>query len=152
MRLEKSERKKHLNTVMLIDSNVFLEVELAEQHAEACKRFLERVRDGYIKSAITDFHVDSILVVMENYGKGWRELATFLVSLIRYKGLRIYTMSLSGRIKATYIMRDYGLEFDDAVAVQALKELSSGTIVSYDDHFDSVDWVKRVRPEDLLDF
>ncbi len=151
MRLEKSERRKHLNTVMLIDSNVFLEVELAEQHAEACKRFLERVRDGYIKSAITDFHVDSILVVMENYGKGWRELVTFLVSLLKYKGLRVHTVGLNGRIKATYVMRDYGLDLDDAIAVQALRELSSETIVSYDNHFDSVDWVKRVKPEDLLD-
>jgi len=38
-------------------------------------------------------------------------------------------------------MRDYGLDFDDAIVVQALKELSSRTIVSYVVHFDSVDWV-----------
>jgi hypothetical protein len=54
-----SGRKGPLNTVMLLDSNVFLEVELAEQHAEACKHLLSKVRDGVIKSAITDFHVDS---------------------------------------------------------------------------------------------
>ncbi|MEM1575759.1 MAG: hypothetical protein QW682_07530 [Nitrososphaerota archaeon] len=54
-------------------------------------------------------------------------------------------MGLSGRIKATYFMRDYGLDFDDALAIQALKELSIDTIVSYDD-FDSVQWVKRRTP------
>lgn len=47
-------------------------------------------------------------------------------------------------------MRDYGLDFDDALAVQALKELSIETIVSYDDDFDSVNCVKRRAPEDLL--
>ena len=59
-----------LNTVMLLDSNIFLEVELAKQHAGACRHLLDKVRDGVVKSAITDFHVDSIVVVMENYGKG----------------------------------------------------------------------------------
>ncbi|MEM2210005.1 MAG: hypothetical protein QXM32_07230, partial [Nitrososphaerota archaeon] len=93
-----------MSTELLLDSNIFLEIELAEQHAEACKLFLSKVRDGFIKSVITDFHVDSIITVMENYGKGWKELAIFLASLLHYKGLRIHTMGLSGRIKATYFM------------------------------------------------
>ncbi|MEM2784142.1 MAG: hypothetical protein QXF09_04885, partial [Nitrososphaerota archaeon] len=62
-----------MSTELLLDSNIFLEIELAEQHAEACKLFLSKVRDGFIKSVITDFHVDSIITVMENYGKGWKE-------------------------------------------------------------------------------
>jgi len=106
-----------LNTVMLLDSNVFLEVELAEQHAEACKHLLSKVRDGVIKSAITDFHVDSIVVVMENYGKDWRDIALFLASLLRYKGLTVYSMSLGSRIRATSLMKNYGLDFDNAFAV-----------------------------------
>jgi len=129
---------------------VFLELELAEQHADACKRFLGKVRDGLIESAITEFHVDSIVIVMENYGKNWNDLTLFLASLLRYKGLRIHRMSLSSRIKATYFMKEYGLDFDDALAIQALKELSMDTIVSYDDDFDSVNWVKRITPEDVL--
>ncbi len=135
---------------MLLDSNIFLEVELAEQRAEACKRLLSKIRDGDIKSAITDFHIDSIVVVMESYGKGWREIALFLASLLRYKGLRIYSTNLGSRIRATNFMKDYGLDFDDALAVQALKELSIDTIISYDNDFDSVKWVKRRIPEELL--
>jgi len=150
MKLKESERKGLLNTVILLDSNVFLEVELAEQHAEACKHLLNKVKDGIIKSAITDFHVDSIVVIMENYGKGWRDIALFLASLLRYKGLMVYSMGLGSRIKATFLMKDYGLDYDDALAIQALKDLSSNTIVSYDNDFDSVDWVKRKTPEDLL--
>jgi predicted nucleic acid-binding protein len=125
-------------------------LELAEQHAEACKRLLSKVRDGLVKSAVTDFHVDSVVVVMENYGKSWKDIALFLASLLRYKGLRVYPVGLVGRIKATRVMRDYGLDFDDALAVQALRELSIATIVSYDDDFDAVEWVKRHTPEDLL--
>jgi predicted nucleic acid-binding protein len=47
-------------------------------------------------------------------------------------------------------MKDYNLDFDDALAVQALKELLIDTIISYDDDFDSVKWVKRCTPEELL--
>jgi len=47
-------------------------------------------------------------------------------------------------------MRDYGLDYDDALAVQALKELSTKVIISYDEDFDSVDWVKRCTPEELI--
>lgn len=91
-RLGESGLGRPLDTAVLIDLNIFLEVALAEQHAEACKRFLRKVRDGSIKSAITDFHVDSIVVVMENYGKTWEKLALFLASLLRYRGLQSYSM------------------------------------------------------------
>ncbi len=148
MRPGSSGRKGRLE--ILLDANIFLEVELAERHAGACKSLLGKVRDDAISAAITDFHIDSILLVMEGYGKGWRELAIFLASLLRYKGLSIHSVGLGGRMRAVSMMRDYGLDFDDAIAAQALKELSIDTIVSYDDDFDSVGWVKRRTPEDLL--
>jgi len=150
MRPERSEQEKLLDKVVLIDSNVFLEVELAESHANACKQFLRRVRDGSIRSAITDFHVDSIVIVMENYGKGWKDIAIFLASLLRYKGLIIYPVSLSTRIKSTTLMKDYGLDYDDALAVQVLKDLSTSVIISYDEDFDSVNWIKRYVPEEVI--
>ena len=150
MRPERSDRRMLSSIGMLLDANVFLEVELAERHAEACKALLRKVRDGIIISAITDFHVDSIALIMESHGKGWKGLALFFASLLRYKGLRIHPVGLNGRIRAISMMRDYGLDFDDAIAVQAIRELSIDTIVSYDDDFDSVDWVKRRTPESLL--
>ena len=150
MKPMRSGPKELWGTEVLLDSNVFLEAELAEEHGEACKQLLEKLRDGGIKAAITDFHVDSVVVVMENYGKGWKEVALFLASLLRYKGLKVYPLGLVSRIRATSFMKDYGLNFDDALAVQALKELSTDTIVSYDDDFESVEWVKRRIPEDIL--
>jgi len=135
---------------VLLDANIFLEAALAEEHGEACRAVLERSRDGKVDTAVTDFHVDSIVLVMESHGKGWKEISLFLASLRRYKGLKVHVLGLDERIKATMIMRDYDLDFDDALAVQALRELSWDTIVSYDQHFDSVDWVRRKTPEDLL--
>jgi predicted nucleic acid-binding protein len=85
---------------------------------------------------------------MENYGKGWSNIAPFLASPLHYKGLTVYAMNLGSRIRASSHMKDYGLDFDDALAVQALKDLSADTIVSYDEDFDSVGWVKRRIPEE----
>ena len=150
MKLEKSGLKKLSGTEVLLDANIFLEAELAEIHGPACKQFLEKLRDGEIKAAITDFHVDSIVIVMEKYGKRWSEISLFLASLLRYRGLKVYPLSLVSRIKATSFMKEYGLNFDDALAVQALKELSTNIIVSYDEDFNSIEWIKRQTPEELL--
>jgi len=46
-------------------------------------------------------------------------------------------------------MKDFGLDYDDALAVQAMKRSSIKTIVSYDEDFDSISHVKRVVPEEL---
>jgi len=135
---------------VLLDANIFLEAELAEIHGPACKQLLEKLRDGEIKAAITDFHVDSIVIVMEKYGKRWSEISLFLASLLRYRGLKVYPLSLVSRIKATSFMKEYGLNFDDALAVQALKELSTNIIISYDKDFNSIEWIKRQTPEELL--
>ena len=150
MKLEKSGLKKLSGTEVLLDANIFLEAELAEIHGSACKQLLEKLRDGEIKAAITDFHVDSIVIVMEKYGKRWSEISLFLASLLRYRGLKVYPLSLVSRIKATSFMKEYGLNFDDALAVQALKELSTNIIISYDKDFNSIEWIKRQTPEELL--
>ncbi len=83
MKREKSELKKPWNIEVLLDANIFLEAELAETHGPACKRLLERVRDGDVKAAVTDFHIDSIVLIMEKYGKSWDEIGLFLASLLR---------------------------------------------------------------------
>ena len=150
MKLEKSGLKKLSGTEVLLDANIFLEAELAEIHGPACKQLLEKLRDGEIKAAIIDFHVDSIVIVMEKYGKRWSEISLFLASLLRYRGLKVYPLSLVSRIKATSFMKEYGLNFGDALAVQALKELSTNIIISYDKDFNSIEWIKRRTPEELL--
>ncbi|MCD6245028.1 MAG: type II toxin-antitoxin system VapC family toxin [Candidatus Korarchaeota archaeon] len=131
MRRGRSGPRRRWNIEMLVDTNIFLEVELAQEHAEASKNFLAMVRDGSIRAATTDFHVDSIVLVMENYGKSWKDLAVFLASLFLYKGLVIHPIGMGGRLRAVHLMRDYGIDFDDALALQALRDLSIRTLVSY---------------------
>lgn len=99
-----------------VDSNIFLELALDQKYADECEFFLEKVRLGAIEALITDFHIDSILIVLENYGKTPRDLKVFLSSLLGYKGLKIYFLSLLDRILATNYMDKFNFDLDDALA------------------------------------
>ena len=142
-----SERQKYR---FLVDSNIFLEVRLGQKRAELCEKILREFHLGEREGMITDFSVDTIVVIMENYKKGWKEIRTFLSSLLGYKGLHIYFCTLLDRIEATRHMREFGLDFDDALTFQAMRVNGIRDMVSYDRDFDSIPGVKRKVPEEIL--
>ena len=47
-------------------------------------------------------------------------------------------------------MKSYGLDFDDALALQIMKEKGIHNIISYDKDFDKIPNIKRIEPENLL--
>ncbi|MHA1833492.1 MAG: type II toxin-antitoxin system VapC family toxin [Candidatus Baldrarchaeia archaeon] len=143
--MQKTEKVKYL-----VDANIFLEVQLGQQKADVCERVLRKFCLGKLKGLLVDFAIDTIVIVMENYGKGADEIRTFLSSLMGYKGLSLHFSSLLDRIMATDLMRDYGLDFDDALAIQAMRENGIKEVVTYDRDFDKVPFVKRIQPENLL--
>ena len=134
----------------LVDANIFLELELGQERADTCEEVLRKFCSGELQGLLLDFAVDSIVIIMESHGKGWEDIRTFLSSLLGYKGLYVYYSSLLDRIMATDHMRSYGLDFDDALALQAMKESGIRYIVSYDKDFDKVPDIKRLKPESLL--
>jgi len=75
--------------MFLIDTNIFLEVMLARSRRTACIAFLESVKAGRDKAAVTDFTIYSVMIILESQGK-LRELNRFLRSLSAYKGLTLY--------------------------------------------------------------
>lgn len=133
----------------LLDSNIFLEVELEQEKANVCKESLRRFHRGELEGIITDFSVDTIVILMEGYKKGWNEIRTFLSSLLGYKGLHVYFCTLLDRIEATRHMEDFGLNFDDALTFQAMEASGISDVVSYDHDFDPIPSVRRISPEDL---
>jgi len=153
-KLENSGRLKLLHKAKkaeyLVDANIFLELMLSQQKADVCEKVLRKFSVGVLEGLLVDFAIDTIIIVMENYGKGVNEIRTFLSSLMGYKGLSIYFSSLIDRIMATNHMRDHRLDFDDALTLQAMKENGINKIISYDKDFEKVPFVKRVQPESLL--
>ncbi len=134
----------------LIDANIFLEVELGQKKGFDSKKLLKRFEKGELTGYITDFHVDSIVIVMENYGKKGEEIAIFLSSLLKYRGLSIIVASLDTKICAAEIMEKHHLDFDDALVCQCMIENGLSKLVSYDAHFDNIDFVERLTPDKLI--
>lgn len=151
MKPDKSGRLRRLQaTEFLVDANIFLDVELGQQKADICERFLIKFQRGELEGIVVDFAVDAIVIVMENYGKEWGRIRTFLSSFLGYKGLRIYFSSLFDRIKATSHAKNLCLDFDDALTFQAMKVNKITDIIRYDKDFDAVPGIKRLLPEDFF--
>lgn len=134
----------------LIDANIFLEVELGQKKGEPSRRLLKRFENGELEGYITDFHIDAIVIVMENYDKTGKEIAIFLSSLLKYSGLSIIEISLSSKINSTEIMDMYDLDFDDALICQSMKEKNLKKLISYDSHFDNLNFIDRITPDKLI--
>ena len=132
----------------LIDTNVLLEVLLARERKESCKRLLRRLKEGEESGALTDFSIHSIIVIMDSFRK-FAELKTFLSSLTSYKGLRIFPTNLLIEVRAIDIALEKGLDMDDAIQYSAALSLKAESIVSYDKHFDNLD-IPRKSPEEFI--
>ena len=130
---------------MLIDTNIFLEVQLNQKKAQIASEILEAVSKNIIQAYITDFTIDSIAIIMEHYDKSPAEIKQFLVSLLAYKGLDFYQLSIFDKIKATEHMSSLQLDFDDACMYQAMQVLKITTIASFDADFDKISNIKRLE-------
>ena len=131
----------------LIDANIFLELELGQKKSLECQELLNMVKDGKIEAIISDITIDSIVIVMENFKKTWREIAIFLTSLLMYKGLRIHSLNMADKIAAAELMGKYSLDFEDSAVLQILVSRSHlKGLISYDRDFDNIPGIKRLEP------
>jgi predicted nucleic acid-binding protein len=132
--------------MQLIDANIFLEIELKQNRFQHCKDYLNKVRNGEIKAITTNFIVDTISILMDNTGCDPTQIRTFNLSLLRYKGLSIYNLTMTDRVSATEHMKKFKLDFDDATAYAAMTATGISEIVSMDRHFDKIPEIKRTEP------
>jgi predicted nucleic acid-binding protein len=130
--------------MILVDTNILLEVLLSRGRKEACKRLLGSLRDGDEEGLVTDFTVHSIMVIMDGMGRR-RELRTFLLSLTAYKGLRIYQTSIVDEVRAVELTEKSKLDIDDAVQYSSAITAGVEAIASFDRHFEGLT-IPRMEP------
>ena len=131
---------------LLVDANIFLELELGQSKSVECKDFLTKVASGRLKASTTDFILDSIAVVMEDRDAPATDIRKFFASLILYKGLFVHNLDLKERILATEVMESDRLSFDDSTSVAAMRRLGIREIVSFDKDFDKIAGMTRIEP------
>ena len=136
--------------MFLIDTNIFLEVMLSRTKRQACIEFLNAVKTGKEKAAVTDFAIYSLMIILDSRGK-LRELDKFLRSLSAYVGLTIYATSLNDKLEAVELTVDGEFDVDDAVQYASARALRAKAIVSLDKDFDNHD-IPRIDPKDFGSF
>lgn len=130
--------------MLLIDTNIFLEVMLAQTRRKACMDFLNAVRAGRQKATVTDFTVYSIMIILDCRGK-LRELDRFLRSLSAYRGLMVYATSLEDKVEAVELAANGVFDVDDVVQYASARKLHVKAVVSLDKDFDDRE-IPRMDP------
>jgi len=128
----------------LLDTNVFLELLLHREHAEAVIRLLQSPTHSFY---ISDFSFHSIGLHLFNKNK--KELfLRFAEDMFRPEGIQVISLApqhLPYLVTASSI---YSLDFDDAYqyTISKSREL---ILVSYDRDFDKTP-EKRIIPEEII--
>jgi len=134
------------STVQFIDANIFLEVELKQRRAQDCKSYLRKVSAGETSAVTSGSIIDTISILMECAECAPLKIRKFLLSLLKYKGLRMYELTMEDRVAATEHMETIDLDFDDALVYAVMRSLDIREIVTMDRHFDKIPGIKRIEP------
>jgi predicted nucleic acid-binding protein len=131
--------------MMLLDTNVFLELLLGQKRAGECQRLLEAMSRGEMEGVVTHFSVHAVEVALG----GGDAPASFLRNLERSAGLYLYDSDISDETAAGLMAEKIHRDFDDSLQYYVAKKLGAESIVSFDRHFDGLD-VPRVEPASAL--
>jgi len=131
--------------LILLDTNIFLELMMGQSRAADCEALLESVSKGRIEAVVTHFSVHAVEAVL---GSG-EPLLTFLRNLENSLALIVFETGLADEISAAMLTKRKSVDFDDALQYYVAKRLGVEAIVSYDKHFDKLD-VPRAEPSQLI--
>jgi predicted nucleic acid-binding protein len=131
--------------MLLVDTNIFLELFLGQEKAEECERFLRKISMGELEAVVSKFTIHAIEASLNNSAL----ILAFLRNAQGSLGLDVYETSVEEEMATSMLMDKIKLDFDDAVQYYLAKKLGVEAIVSYDKHFDTVD-IKRKEPSEFL--
>ncbi|MDG6925564.1 MAG: type II toxin-antitoxin system VapC family toxin [Nitrososphaerota archaeon] len=131
--------------LILIDTNVFLEVLLDQKKAGECKALLKKVSAGELEAVVSHFTVHAVEAQIGS-GPG---LVEFLRTIENSLGLSVHDTDLSDEIAASLLARSLGRDFDDSLQYYLAKKLGVEAIVSFDHDFDGLD-LKRAEPSEVI--
>jgi predicted nucleic acid-binding protein len=132
--------------LILLDTNVLLEVVFGRSRAKECRVLLDRMSEGEVSGVVTRFSVHAMEAILG--GKAKDKLNPFLRGLEQTQGLSIYDTSTTDEIAASMVMERIERDFDDSLQYYVAKKLGVQSIVSFDKDFDGLD-IPRREPKDF---
>ncbi|MBS7612209.1 PIN domain-containing protein [Candidatus Bathyarchaeota archaeon] len=97
--------------MLLVDTNVFLELFLGQERADECERFLEKVSVGELEAVVSKFTIHAVEATL-NYSA---LILAFLRNVEGSLGLDVYEMGVEEEMAAAMLMDKVKLDFDDTV-------------------------------------
>ena len=116
----------------LVDTNVWLELLLAQSRAAEAETFLSKIPVSDL--AISDFSLHSIGIILSARNQD-AAFASFLSSFVEPDGISVIKIDPSRLAGVVAAMRNYKLDFDDAYQYTLAAEYDL-QIISFDAHFD----------------
>ncbi len=136
--------------MIFIDANIFLEIELNQQQAGECKELLTYLETASPCAWINSFLVFSIVLIIQHKTQNKEKTKKFIKILNSYTGLSIYSPTLSTVHDAISEQEKNDLDFDDGLVIACMKELGIQDIVTFDNHFDSIEGINKISPSNVL--
>ena len=130
---------------LLLDTNIFLEILLAQEKAEEARYLLSRT--GEYEFFVTDYTVHSIGLLL--FRRNQHEVfLRFIRDVLVQAGTRVLTLPVENMEDLIRIAREFNLDFDDAYQYKVAEKYAL-TLVSFDSDFDHTPKGRR-RPASLL--
>ncbi len=130
--------------MFLVDTNIFLEILLDQENADAAKKFLTDVDSPRL--FMSDFSLHSIGVILFRLDS--RDiLQEFIQDVILDGGVKVIHIEPSGLNIVVEAAKSFDLDFDDAYQY-ALSKKFDLQIISFDGDFDKTD-TGRLAPSDV---
>ena len=131
--------------MILLDTNIFLEVLLDQKRADECEALLLRVSNGESEAVVSHFSLHAVETAIEDRDT----LLGFLRDIENSLGLSVHETDVADEIAIALLSKTMDLDFDDTLQYYLAKKLGVDCIVSFDRHFDGLG-VRRAQPADVL--
>jgi len=131
--------------LILVDTNIFLELLLDQKRADECEKFLNKLSRGELEGVVTRYTIHAIETMLNSPD----EILLFLRNVENSIGLYVYETDNEDEMAIAMLMKEIKRDFDDTLQYYVAKKLGAKAIVSFDRHFDGLD-IPRAEPKDYI--
>ncbi len=138
-----------------IDTNVFVRYFVADDPlmTNESRGLLVDIADGHQEAATCESVIAEIVYVLRSkrtYAWSTSEIRDRVTPILSLPGLRIQNREVY--LRALDLVADQPfLDMEDAICVAHMERLEISEIYSYDEHFDRIPHVRRVRPSAFVE-
>ncbi|NJD38129.1 MAG: PIN domain-containing protein [Geobacter sp.] len=129
---------------LLLDTNIWLELLLAQQKADEVQEFLSRSNSSDL--ALTDFTLYSIGIILTRHHK-FDLFADFVADTLEHAAIQLVSLGATEMQQLVVNQQQLRLDFDDAYQYTAAV-VTGRSLVSFDTDFDRTP-LKRLTPDQI---